>query len=64
MANEENLPSVGEVLSILFVAVVFYAMEFVFALIVPKLVAVRPRRSACGAFCSASPMWASSGILW
>ncbi len=38
MANEENLPSVGEVLSILFVAVVFYAMEFAFALIVPKLV--------------------------
>lgn len=38
MANEENLPSVGEVLSILFVAVVFYVMEFAFALIVPKLV--------------------------
>ncbi len=43
MANEENLPSVGEVLSILFVAVVFYAMEFVFALIVPKLVGGTPK---------------------
>ena len=43
MANEENLPSVGEVLSILLVAVVFYAMEFVFALIVPKLVGGTPK---------------------
>ena len=43
MANEENLPSVGEVLSILFVAVVFYAMEFAFALIVPKLVGGTPK---------------------
>lgn len=43
MANEENLPSVGEVLSILFVAVVFYVMEFAFALIVPKLVGGTPK---------------------
>lgn len=50
MANEENLPSVGEVLSILFVAVVFYVMEFAFALIVPKLVGGTPKETGVWRF--------------
>ena len=44
VANEENLPGVGEVLSILGVAVVFYALEFVFVLIVPPLVGGTPKQ--------------------
>lgn len=44
VANEENLPGVAEVLSVLLVAVVFYVVEFAFALLVPRLAGGTPKQ--------------------
>lgn len=44
VANEKNPPKPSEILSILLVAMVFYALEGLFALVIPRLVGGNPKQ--------------------
>ena len=40
----ETLPPIGEILSILWVAVIFYGLEFLFALVIPRILGGTPEQ--------------------